>query len=234
MHLKYKETKHPIKIIERISKHAEPHLHNALELVYVTEGALELGMGTELYHMETGELGFIFPDVIHHYQVFCKEKSKAYYMQISPFIIGKFSDVLQNYAPKNPIIKKQTISEELKNAIKGITNTENDDVIVEAYMQIILAKCIPMLELTEKESVGSTDIVYQAVSYISSNFREQISLESMAMDLGVSKYVLSRVFSGIFHRNFSQYLNDTRMNYAKYCLETTNDVVVKRFCNTYG
>lgn len=33
----------------------------------------------------------------------------------------------------------------------------------------------------------------------------------MAKDLGVSKYVLSRVFSKTFHRNFNQYLNDARL-----------------------
>ena len=47
----------------------EPHLHNALEIVCVTSGSLELGVGQELYHMEKGDIGFVFPDVIHHYQV---------------------------------------------------------------------------------------------------------------------------------------------------------------------
>ena len=42
----------------------EPHLHNALEIVCVTSGALEFGVGQELYHMEKGDIGFVFPDVI--------------------------------------------------------------------------------------------------------------------------------------------------------------------------
>ena len=44
----------------------------------------------------------------------------------------------------------------------------------------------------------------------------------MAKDLGVSKYVLSRLFSKIFHRNFNQYLNDARLNYACHRLENTS------------
>ena len=39
-------------------------------------------------------------------------------------------------------------------------------------------------------------------------------MPKMAKALGVGSYVLSRVFSGIFHRNFNQYLNETRFNYA--------------------
>ena len=52
MQLKYVDTKEEIIAVNKKSKHIEPHLHNALEIVCVTNGALELGVGQELYHME--------------------------------------------------------------------------------------------------------------------------------------------------------------------------------------
>ena len=97
--------------------------------------------------------------------------------------------------------------------------------IVQSYLQIILARCVPLLTQTEKNQVGSKDLIYQTVSYISANFRKSFLLEDMAKDLGVSKYVLSRIFSKTFHRNFNQYLNDARLGYAKQRLETTNDPI---------
>ena len=39
MQLKYVDTKEEIIAINRKSKHIEPHLHNALEIVCVTSGA---------------------------------------------------------------------------------------------------------------------------------------------------------------------------------------------------
>ena len=92
-------------------------------------------------------------------------------------------------------------------------------------MQILIARCIGKLKLVEKGDVGSKDLVYQAVSYVSGNFRKNFSLDDMARDLGVSKYVLSRTFSKTFHRNFNQYLNDARLNYACHRLENTNDAI---------
>ena len=50
--------------------HMPPHLHEAIEIVYVTDGCIELGVGQELYHMEKGDFAIVFPNVIHHYQVF--------------------------------------------------------------------------------------------------------------------------------------------------------------------
>ena len=95
MQLKYVDTKEEIIAINRKSKHIEPHLHNALEIVCVTSGTLELGVGQELYHMEKGDIGFVFPDIIHHYQVLTAGVNNAIYLMASPFTIGKFADILK-------------------------------------------------------------------------------------------------------------------------------------------
>ena len=93
MQLKYVDTKEEIIAVNKKSKHIEPHLHNALEIVCVTSGTLELGVGQELYHMEKGDIGFVFPDIIHHYQVLTPGVNKATYLIASPFTIGKFADI---------------------------------------------------------------------------------------------------------------------------------------------
>ncbi len=165
MHLTFKETKEEVYAAQRVSKHVSPHLHNALEIVCVTEGTLEMGVGQ------------IEPDVY--------------------------------------------------NAIQAIIQMEeNQPMIVQAYVQIVLARCIGKMELVEKSCVGSDDLIYRTVSYVSGNFRKKFSLEEMAHDLGVSKYVLSRVFSKTFHRNFNQYLNDARLSYACTRLVNSGDTIL--------
>ena len=80
----YEEKKKNLHIHLRTS----PHLHNSIEFIYITEGTLELGMGQELYHMEEGDLAVIFPDVIHHYQVFSPGENKAVYLWAKPVLIA--------------------------------------------------------------------------------------------------------------------------------------------------
>ena len=60
MHLTVKKTRDDIYRVSKTAKHVSPHLHNALEIVHVREGTLELGVGQELYHMEK-ELPFSIP-----------------------------------------------------------------------------------------------------------------------------------------------------------------------------
>ena len=226
MQLKYVDTKEEIIAINKKSKHIEPHLHNALEIVCVTSGTLELGVGQELYHMEKGDIGFVFPNVIHHYQVLTPGVNTVTYLIASPFTIAKFADIMQSMAPEYPIIKAEKVEPEVYRVINAILETEQSDITVaQAYLQIVLARCIGKLNLVEKSNVGSNDLIYQTVSYISANFKKKFSLEEMAKDLGVSKYILSRLFSKTFHRNFNQYLNDARLNYACHRLENTSDSI---------
>ena len=83
----YENTNEEIIAVKRKPRHQPPHLHNAMEIVCVTKGTLELGVGQELYHMETGDIGVVFPDVIHHYQVFSYVKCTQI---ISPILYDNY------------------------------------------------------------------------------------------------------------------------------------------------
>ena len=210
MHLAYKNTKDEILAVMRQAKHEPPHLHHALELVWVKSGSLELGMGEELYHMQAGDVGILFPDLIHHYQVFSAGQNMAVFVNAPPFIVGAYEETLNQKAPKIPVLKASVIPEDVYRSFDALLTTK-DIPIAQAYLQIILARCIKELTLTEKSNVESEDLIYRTVAYVSAHFNHAVSLEEMAKALGVSKYVLSRIFSKTFHRNFNQYLNDARI-----------------------
>ena len=63
------------------------------------------------------------------------------------------------------------------------------------------------------------DVIYRMVSYVAAHFKENLSLEKLSKNIGVSKFVLSRIFSSVFHTNFNQYLNEQRLNYVCPMLE---------------
>ena len=222
----YEEKKEQFNIVHKVSKHYPPHLHDNLEIVYVTEGTLELGVGQEFFHMEKGDFAIVFPNLIHHYQVFSKECSTAYELYPPLSYVGQFVGNLQKYCPDNPVIKKENVHGDIINAVCCLAREQVRDSIVEqCYIQIIVARSLPCFHLIEKDSLGSGDIIFRTVSYVAAHFREEIKLERMAKDLGVSKYVLSRVFSATFHKNYNQYLNEQRMNYVISLLECSDEPI---------
>ena len=140
MYLHYKNTNRKIQTVQKRARHAGPHLHSTLEMIYVTEGTLELGIGQELYHLETGDLGIVFPDVIHHYQVFSPGENKAVYLWAKPVLTGQFADIIQNSCPEDPVIKKEQVHPDIVNAVRCLraNRKEKDDnlAVEQAYVQI--------------------------------------------------------------------------------------------------
>lgn len=208
------------------SIHVPPHLHEAMEMVYVTSGTLEFGVGRELYHMEKGDFAIVFPNVIHHYQVFGRWENRAIYVLANASVCPAYSNKLQKFNPQYPIIGKSNLHPDIANSIQALAKVKGDNAILaSAYVQMILAHVISEVKMIGKDSIGEGDIVYSVVEYVAQNFREEISLNKMANDLGISKYVLSRIFAKTFHCNFSKYVNGIRLNYATSMLENTKDSI---------
>ena len=230
----YEKKKENLHIVHKESVHFPPHLHSGMEIVYVTTGTLTLGVGCELYHMDQGDLAIVFPNMIHHYQIFGEGKKEAFYIVPQMSLTGGFADDLQKYAPKIPVIRKEYVHPEIRDVIYKLYNkSECNQILEQAYIQVILARSMPLFELTPRENFESDDIVYRVVCYIAKNYREDISLDVMARELGISKYVLSRVFSATFHTNFNQYLNEQRLNYAVSLFEHT-DMSITDVCLEAG
>lgn len=230
----YEKKNENLHITHKKSVHFPPHLHSGMEMVYVTRGTLVLGVGYELYSMEKGDFAIVFPNLIHHYQVFEKGRNEAFYIVPQMSLAGGFIDELQKKCPANPVIKKENVHPDIYQSIlKLYKDEERSPVIEQAYVQIILARSIPCFELVPREHFESNDLIYRTVIYMAKNFKEEITLDSMAKELGVSKYVLSRIFSSTFHTNFNQYLNEQRLNHVIYMLEYT-DLSITDICLESG
>lgn len=226
MFLAYENKNSDIIVEWKKPTHFPPHIHDAIEMVYITKGTLELGIGQELYHMEKGDFAVVFPNVIHHYQVFEPGENKALYMLISPKLIPNYMDELQRMCPESPVICKEYLHTDIVKAIKSLIDVEKTNTrLVQAYVQMIFAHIFSQLEMVEKETVGGEDLIYKSVEYVAKNFREKITLDQMAFDLGVSKYIVSRLFSKTFHCNFTTYVNGVRLNYAISMMDGTNESI---------
>ncbi|MBQ3545977.1 MAG: helix-turn-helix domain-containing protein [Lachnospiraceae bacterium] len=226
MPLTYEKRNEGVSAEWKKSVHVPPHLHEAIEIIYVTDGTVELGVGQELFHMEQGDFAIVFPNVIHHYQVFGQGENKAIYLFLDPSLTTNFYEELQNSSPSYPIIEKAEVHEDIVNSVKALVNNiDCSPMIIRAYVHVILAHVFSDMDIVDKEAIGGDDIIYCAVEYIAKNFKENIHLEKMAYDLAVSKYVLSRMFAKTFHCNFNKYLNGIRLNYVISALENTNDSI---------
>ena len=163
----YENRSEGISIEWRTTVHVPPHLHESIEIIYVTDGTLALGVGQELYQMNKGDFAIVFPNVIHHYQAFGTGKNKATYLFVEPSLLPAYHAELQKYSPVYPIIEKKQLHTDVVNALKSLVHMEErSPMLVQAYIQMILAHVFSDMSMIDKNSIGSDDLIYNAVEYV--------------------------------------------------------------------
>ncbi len=225
MHLLYKKEDKDFEIYQRKAGFVAPSLHAPVEIVHVSEGSIDFGVEKELYHLEAGDLGIVFPNQIHFYQEFSGNGGQVEFILADPSLLGGFLQTLETNIAAVPVIRAAQVHPDVRYALQVLTAGGQaeayENVLHEAWMQIILSRILPLLTLTPR-SREEANLVERAVSYIADHYMEPVTLTSMAKDLYVNPFALSRIFAQSFNMNFNRYLNLTRLEYSRQLLEDTD------------
>ena len=173
------------------------HLHGELELFLVQSGCVCVGIDGEFRELKavcgTSLLGDYFPSLTQ-----CRPRR--------PYLCGKALDPDVLYA---------------LHSLYRCRCTGADSSISRALLHLILAHVLPELSLEPAPEPKAMDLTSSVVRYIMRNFRQPLSLEHIAKELGVSKYHLSHVFSARLHTSFREYVNALRLDCARDLLAAT-------------
>ena len=123
----YENTEYDLEIMRMKFSHFPPHLHKALECVFVEEGTLEIGVSQELYHMEKGDFALVFPGMIHHYQTFGPSASHGIFVLAAPTLMGGFSQKMTDFCPDPPVISSENVHPDIRYALRALAGLKKDE-----------------------------------------------------------------------------------------------------------
>ena len=126
--------------------------------------------------------------------------------------------------PRRPYLCGKALDPDVLYALHSLYRcrcTGADSSISRALLHLILAHVLPELSLEPAPEPKAMDLTSSVVRYIMRNFRQPLSLEHIAKELGVSKYHLSHVFSARLHTSFREYVNALRLDCARDLLAAT-------------
>ena len=81
------------------------HVHRCLEIVTVLEGSAKLLLGSAGYIMTPGQTAFIFPNMVHSFDV-CGDSILCCYTTVGWGVLSLFGDVFTSYLPGSPLVKQ--------------------------------------------------------------------------------------------------------------------------------
>ena len=101
-----------------------------------------------------------------------------------------------------------------------------------AWTMLIFSKLIKKLNLTHKQSIPVAGLTKKITTYISLNFKENITLDLLAKEFCVSKFYISHTFSEKLKVNLSEYVSSIRAKYAAEQLLSTDDSITNIALNS--
>lgn len=197
------------------------HLHHAVELVFIQDGAMEVTAQNQTKILRKNEAALIFPEIVHGYLT--QDSSRSILCIFSPSLTMEYYHALCRSQPECPFFTAPVFDADLVTAFNRMLQYTNKSLSVSmAWLNLILAYLMSEAVLVPRDSQYGTDVGYRIISYISNHFQEPLTLNQVARELHFNKYYISRTFSGRLHCSFHEYVNRLRLDYAARLLRETD------------
>lgn len=178
---------------------------------------VEADGGEEL--IGAGEFALILPNRIHAYTT--PESSVVHVCIFSEDFVPQFSREIRG---KRPASTRFTCRESIVAFVRKELFVSVGTPELYTLKGALYALLGEYLQQTELYTVGgkSERLLDQIVHYIGENFRENITLRTMAEALGYEQHYLSRYFHSFIPMHFSRYVNWYRVDAATELLRNTD------------
>jgi putative transcriptional regulator yfiF len=213
-----------------------PHLHSHIEMVLVHDGKTEAIADTKHAIAEKDDIFIAFPNQIHYYL----DKTETVLHDIIIFsadMCPEFSRILGSYVLKSPVLKgagkNPKISSSFENILECVADGgEYSETEIRGSMLVLLSEMFRNAELVENASYDM-GLAKDIINYCYDNYNTDISLNTVAHSLHVSRYYVSRLFSSRLNIGFNSYINSLRIRRACEMLKT-NDRSVTEIAGAVG
>ena len=177
-----------------------PHFHRNIEILIVNKGAYTVVHNGVSYSVENGDLFFCGSYDLHSFGTPEGKEQDDCCMIIPARLTSAFNERNKGLRPVSPVIREPALCAELLNiADRWMDKEKNPDSVCPGK---------------EKDE---TQLIRKILTYLSANFREDISLPFLAKKFGYTEAHVSRVFHRYTETGLPRYLNRLRLNYVETC-----------------
>ena len=204
----------------------KPHWHKEMEFVYMIDGEMNTVTNGKRNTIKSGELFFCNSKDIHvtsvpnsqeiykylvvqlsyeHLMNYCVQGDSCYFI-----IDNEAAQVLlvEQFKKLLAILEKDETEEE-----KQFSSIKKTQIILEIYY-ILLTRCKAQDFREANKITAGTTYAKQLMAYINQHYTENLSLEVLAKEVGLSTQYLSKHFKNTTDMGIVQYINLIRLEHA--------------------
>ena len=214
------------------------HWHKELEFVYMIDGELNAKIGGKEVRINSGDFYFCNSEEIHITSAPDEKKTVKYVVVLLSYdYLRSFHKTIDRYQFRIGDKNKAEICDLLK---RVVSIKESDEQYADISLNIVLLEIYRYLLKNctlKKESKLPTNVpenfIYakKAIEYVEKNYKNDISMKSVADLVGLSPTYFSKYFKNVADVSFIRYLNLVRLEHALNDMFYDNQIVTNAAMN---
>ena len=195
------------------------HIHGHTELVFVFDGEIEMTIDGITKTLKKGEMAAVFPNTAHSYR--SENKNAVTVVIFHGDLVPEYAHRLAHERPTMAFLSAHAIHSDVYSALENLKETTLSEPLRKAYLSVMMGRILESLKTEKRPAAQKEDLLYRLLTYLEENYRQPISLETLASALQVSRYRISRCFTGQIGCTFNDYVNGLRVGFAADLLRNT-------------
>lgn len=235
----------PFQAFSSTNIHFLAHWHNDVELVFVRDGQIRMGVNSEARTLRQGDLVVCGSGDIHYYDS-REHDSTIMILIFNPQLIGCPAGWPKDAGLASPFIGRACSNEtgpegEALNKIASLMHhlqreaeekQPRYEMLVTGMLYELcgwvqrLSDRAPEERQRDKRGMLNRKVMQQVFDYLEAHFAQNITLEDAAGQASMSMYHFSRYFKSISGMSFLSYLNSIRVQKAEEQLTGTDKTIL--------
>ncbi|MBQ8884913.1 MAG: helix-turn-helix transcriptional regulator [Clostridia bacterium] len=201
------------------------HFHASVEIFILLKGRYRVTADNRTYEMEENSVFISDTFCMHSYTKLTESPSESVLMIIpSPYLVD-YNAAKNGRALKSCITTNARLVNEIHLLSSFIKEHGANEKIKKNYTNALLLLLLEELDVTNSTQKQDVTIIKNVLLYIEDNFRENITLNSIARHFGYTTCHLSRVFHSYFTVSISRYINNMRIKYIESKKDSCNNLL---------
>ena len=200
-----------------------PHLHDAVEIFFFTQGTSTVLCGNERYRLGAGDVFVAFPNRIHGYEDSRDIRGYLLIIPVKPYL-QVYRKMLADQLPQVPYLpaecwEQSGLMEILELAYRD--RRQLPEQVMQGYLQVIVGKLLSLLTLTQAPAEGE-DALKRVLMYLNTHYTSSVSRQDLSRELGYNQSYISHVFAATMKTTIPEYVSTLRVQDAARLLRETD------------
>lgn len=196
------------------------HTHLEYELLFVLEGEIDVAILNQKIKAVPNDLIFISNNVPHSYVT--RSRSLSLVLACSPNEVPRFTQLVQERGSTSCCLKSNGSLYPIIHSLTEEQVSSQNLCTVTGYINLLLSYVSRALSQIPRSAPRQMTTLNLVLNYISDHMPDDTTEESIAEEVGLSKYALSRLINQNIGCNLRTYVSLIRINTARRMLIQTD------------